>query len=105
MSLNRARWRVLRGKRILSRRHCGMVAAILMVCSFAVPARGQPLSYVTLDYGSAGTFLTGIRGDTLTGQDVIQSSGANGGLIYSNAAASWTPFPEATEDGVNFPGA
>ena len=76
------------------------------VTGFAAPATGQTLNYVTLDYGSAGTFLTGIRGDTLTGDYVIANSGgATGGLIYSNATGAWTPFPEATEDGVNFPGA
>lgn len=63
------------------------------------------LNYTTLDYGSSGTFLTGIRGDTLTGQYVIPASGANGGLIYSTARNAWTAFPEPTANGVNFPGA
>src|ERR1700731_2616575 len=101
---NRAHWDVPSGKIIPACRNandrvalrrclspCGTVVAILAICSVAAPVNGQPLDYVTLDYGSAATFLTGIRGDTLTGQDVIPSSGANGGLIYSNAAAAWTP--------------
>ena len=33
----------------------------------AVPAAAQELDYVTLDYGTSGTFLTGIRGDTIVG--------------------------------------
>ena len=83
-----------------------MVVAILTIFSFAVPATGQPLNYVTIDYGSAATFLTGIRGDTFTGNYVIPNSGgATGGLLYSNVTGAWTPFPEATADGVNFPDA
>ena len=63
------------------------------------------LDYTTLDYDSTGTFLTGIRGDTLTGQYVIPESGANGGLIDSTTSDTWTAFPETTANGVNFPGA
>jgi subtilase-type serine protease len=63
------------------------------------------LAYSTLDYGSTGTFLTGIRDGTLTGQYIIPGSGANGGLIYSTANNQWTAVPEPTANGVNFPGA
>lgn len=86
-----------------------------MALVFGGPAFGQmadtgttetvTLTYSTLDYGSTGTFLTGIRGDTLTGQYVIPASGANGGLIYSTTNNEWIAVPEPTANGVNFPGA
>ncbi len=94
--------------------------AAVMAAAFGAPAFAQAvdrftvdtgtietvtLDYTPLDYGSTGTFLTGIRGDTLTGQYVIPGSGANGGLIYTSSTATWTAFPEATANGVNFPGA
>jgi subtilase-type serine protease len=74
------------------------------------PALAQPvanaLTYVTVDYGTYSTFLTGMRDDTITGQYVIGGgNGATGGLLYSTATQSWTPFPVATPSGVNYPGA
>ncbi|HTU55424.1 MAG TPA: autotransporter outer membrane beta-barrel domain-containing protein [Acetobacteraceae bacterium] len=93
----------------------GAAVLLLAASGFAAPAAAQTvdtgtidtvtLDYTTLDYDSTGTFLTGIRGGTLTGQYVIPTSGANGGLIYSIPAGTWIPLPEATPNGVNFPGA
>jgi uncharacterized protein with beta-barrel porin domain len=79
----------------------------LTVSGFGAPARAQTLDYATIAFGDLPTFVTGIRGDTVTGQYVLPSSGgsANGGFLYSNAAASFMPFPAATANGVNFPGA
>jgi uncharacterized protein with beta-barrel porin domain len=84
-------------------------AALAMVAG-AGPALAQPIAaalpYVTLDYGTNGTFLTGIRGNTITGQDVIPGTGGStGGLLYSTTTNTWTPFPVATPSGVNYPGA
>jgi uncharacterized protein with beta-barrel porin domain len=76
----------------------------------AEPVLAQPvaaaLPYVTLDYGTNGTFLTGIRGNTISGQDVIPGTGGStGGLLYSTTTNTWTPFPVATPSGVNYPDA
>jgi hypothetical protein len=60
-----------------------------------VPATAQELDYVTLDYGTTGTFLTGIRGDTITGNDTI-GEGSTGGLMYRTDTGVWVPFTEAT---------
>jgi subtilase-type serine protease len=68
----------------------------------AVPAASQELDYVTLDYGTSGTFFTGIRGDTIVGNDVIP--GGTGGLLYRSDTGVWVPFTEATANGSNFPG-
>jgi len=65
---------------------------------------GPALNFATLDFGSNSTFLTGIRGNTITGQYVIPGGGT-GGLIWSTTTQAWTPFPVATTSGVNFPGA
>jgi subtilase-type serine protease len=84
--------------------------AILALFARAAPAVAQPvaaaLPYVTLDYGTDGTFLTGIRGNMITGQNVIPGSGgATGGLLYSTTTQTFMPFPLATPSGVNYPGA
>jgi uncharacterized protein with beta-barrel porin domain len=81
------------------------IVALLASCSFPAIAAAQTLDYVTIDVGAAPTFVTGIRGDTLTGQYIIPSSGDNAGFLYSSSTAGFTPFPIATANGVNFPGA
>ncbi len=62
-------------------------------------------SWQTLDFGSDDTFLTGIRGDNIVGNYTIPGSTETGGLYYSLATGIWSPFPEATANGANFPGA
>jgi uncharacterized protein with beta-barrel porin domain len=89
--------------------------AAWLVLSFGAPmahaqsfgqSPGGSLPYVALDYGTNATFLTGIRGDTITGQYVLGTGGGStGGLLYSTATNNWTPFPVATQSGVNYPGA
>ena len=74
------------------------------VGSVAVPAHAQ-LTYTTLDFGTTGTFLTGIRGNNVVGNYVIPSSGQTGGLLYNLSTGSWTPFPVTTTNGANYPGA
>jgi len=83
-----------------------MVSALtgLAVCSLAPPAEAQ-FPYTTLNYGTTGTFLTGIRGNNIVGNYVIPASGQTGGLLYSLSTGIWTPFPVATINGANFPGA
>lgn len=76
----------------------------LAVCPLATPAQAQH-AYTTLDYGTAGTFLTGIRGDNIVGNYVIPGSGETGGLLYNLSTAAWTALPVATSSGANFPGA
>src|SRR5271157_5372492 len=87
------------------RRHWLVVSALtgLAVCSLAPPAEGQ-FAYTTLNYGTTGTFLTGIRGNNIVGNYVI-GGGETGGLLYSLSTGIWTPFPVATTNGANFPGA
>jgi uncharacterized protein with beta-barrel porin domain len=87
-------------------------ASMMLLQAAVLPAVAQPvarsdtpaLPFVTLDYGTNATFLTGIRGNVITGQDVI-AGGGNGGLIWSTTTQSWTAFPAATVSGVNYPGA
>jgi outer membrane autotransporter protein len=74
------------------------------VCSIAAPAEAQ-LIYTTLNYGTTGTFLTGIRGNNIVGNYVIPGSSQTGGLLYNLSTGIWTPFPVPTGNGANFPGA
>jgi subtilase-type serine protease len=80
------------------------VLTVLTGFSKAAPA-GSPLDYITLNYSGSGTFLTGIRGNNIVGNYVIAGTGETGGLLYNMLTATWTPFPEATANGANFPGA
>ena len=76
----------------------------LALCSIAAPA-GSPLAYTTLNFGTDETFLTEIRGNNIVGNYVIPGTTETGGLLYNISTGIWTPFPEATANGVNFPGA
>ena len=70
----------------------------------SAPVGAQSLEYRTLDFGTTGTFLTGIRGDNITGNYVVPN-GETGGLLYNSAAEVWSPFPIATPNQSNYPGA
>ena len=87
-------------------RHWLVVSALtgLAVCSLAPTAEAQ-FAYTTLNYGTNSTFLTGIRGNNIVGNYVIPGTGETGGLLYSLSTGIWTPFPVATTNGANFPGA
>jgi subtilase-type serine protease len=76
----------------------------LPLSAIAAPA-GSPLAYTTLNFGTSGTLLTGIRGNNIVGFYKIPGTGDNGGLLYNISTGIWTPFPAATANGVNFPGA
>ena len=62
-------------------------------------------AYETLNFGTSSTFLTGIRGDNIVGNYVIPGTTDTGGLYYNLSTKTWSPMPEATENGANFPGA
>ena len=79
-----------------------------LLAAGASPAAAQTLDYQTIAFGSLPTFVTGIRDGTITGQYVIPTGGsgtANGGFLYATATGAFTPFPAATMNGVNLPGA
>lgn len=69
----------------------------------AAPLPSTPTVYQTLNYGTSGTFLTGIRGNNIVGNYTIP--GQTGGLIYNMATQTWSAFPESTPNGANYPGA
>jgi subtilase-type serine protease len=80
------------------------VLTLLPLSSIAAPA-GSPLDYMTLNFGTSGTFLTGIRGNNIVGNYVIPGTTETGGLLYNISTGIWSPFPESTANGANFPGA
>lgn len=80
------------------------IAIAAWIVIIAAPAHAQ-LTFTTLDFGTTGTFLTGIRGNNIVGNYVIAATGQTGGLLYNLSAATWAPFPVATANGANFPGA
>jgi len=55
------------------------VAAISANYATGTPAVAQEV-YQTLNFGTTGTFLTGIRGDNIVGNYVIPGTSATGGL-------------------------
>jgi hypothetical protein len=80
------------------------VLTVLPLSSIAAPA-GSPLDYRTLNFGTSGTFLTGIRGNNIVGNYVIPGTTETGGLLYNISTGIWSPFPEPTANDANFPGA
>jgi subtilase-type serine protease len=76
----------------------------LAVLPIAAQAEAQFI-YTTLNYSVSGTFLTGIRGNNIVGDYVIPGSTETGGLLYNLSTRIWMPFPVATKNGSNFPGA
>ncbi|WP_369807053.1 autotransporter outer membrane beta-barrel domain-containing protein [Ancylobacter radicis] len=70
----------------------------------AAPAP-SPTTYQTLNFGTNGTFLTGIRGDNIVGNYTIPGTTETGGLYYNMTTQTWSAMPEATSNGANFPGA
>ncbi len=75
------------------------------VCAWPMTSRAGPtLTYVTLDFGTDQTFLTGIRGDNIVGNYIIPGTTNTGGLLYNSATGTWSPFPFKTPNHSNFPG-
>jgi outer membrane autotransporter protein len=96
------RSRFSRVRRVLSGEY---LVAGFSAATFATGAHADPTPFVTLNYGDASTFLTGIRGGNIVGNYVIPGTTDTGGLYYNLATGAWSPLPVATENGVNFPGA
>ena len=73
--------------------------------SISTPARAQ-LDFTTFQYGDSKiTTVTGIRGDNMTGNYSIPSSGGDtGGLLFKLSTGAVLPFPSATAGASNFPG-
>lgn len=83
-----------------------LLAGVALWCTVAgAQAQSAPTIYQTLNYGTSGTFLTGIRGNTIVGNYVVPGTGATGGLLYDMTSGSWSAFPVATSNGVNYPNA
>ncbi len=82
----------------------GLSVAGFASAAWADPVRpSTPTIYQTLNFGTNGTFLTGIRGDNIVGNYTIPESGETGGLYYNMTTQTWSPMPEATANGANFP--
>jgi subtilase-type serine protease len=72
----------------------------------ATPAMAQ-LSFQTFQFDSSTiTTVTGIRANNMTGNySIANSGGSTGGLLFGLSNGSISPFPTATANGSNFPGA
>src|SRR5882724_6309997 len=68
------------------------VLTVLALSSIAAPA-GSPLAYTTLNFGTSGTLLTGIRGNNIVAFYMIPGTTETGGLLYNISTGIWTPFP------------
>ena len=72
----------------------------------ATPAAAQ-LSFQTFQFDSSTiTTVTGIRANNMTGNySIANSGGGTGGLLFNLSTGADSPFPTATANGSNFPGA
>jgi outer membrane autotransporter protein len=78
----------------------------LAVCGPGAGARADaPTAYTTLNFGTTGTFLTGIRGSNIVGNYVVPGTTETGGLLYNTVSGQWSAMPVATANGVNYPDA
>jgi hypothetical protein len=67
-----------RGSLRLAARLAVSVLTGLALSSIAAPT-GSPIAYTTLNFGTSGTFLTGIRGNNIVGNYVIPGTSKPGG--------------------------
>jgi subtilase-type serine protease len=83
---------------------------VAFVIAHSTAAMAQ-LSFTTYQYpGSTVTTITGIRGDNMTGNFTTGSGGNTGGLLFGLSSGAIVPtniapFPTATPNLSNFPGA
>ena len=91
--------------RVVPRAHAWELIALGLTSAALTSAAHAQTAYETLNYGTSSTFLTGIRGDNIVGNYVIPGTTETGGIYYNLATKTWSPMPEATENGANFPGA
>lgn len=83
-----------------------LAVASAAFCTLGTVAWAQtPTPYKTLNYGTTGTFLTGIRGTSIVGNYVVPGTTATGGLLYDRRSRQWLAMPVATANGVNYPDA
>lgn len=84
----------------------GVQIGMLGLCSLTGAAQAQ-LSFKTYQYGSSTiTTVTGIRGGNMTGNYSIPGTGGNtGGLLFGVPVDTIGPFPTATANQSNYPGA
>jgi len=83
---------------------CALAALTGLGASLLAPP-ADALDYTTLDFGTSGTFLTGIRGNNIVGNYVIPGTTATGGFLYNQSTGTFTALPVATASGVNYPNA
>ena len=84
-----------------------MLAVAPVVQSADIDLQGAP-DFASLQYGSSSvTTVTGIRDRNITGNFSIGSSGNTGGLLFDNtlSMSAASPYPEATANQSNYPGA
>jgi subtilase-type serine protease len=93
----------IRGRLLASCAYSCLVGVAL--ASGGVARAQTATSYTTLNFGTTGTFLTGIRGDSIVGNYVVPGTTETGGLLYNTVSGQWSPMPVATANGVNYPGA
>ena len=85
---------------------CAFPLGSLLACCIASQAQAESATpYTTLNYGTTGTFLTGIRGNTIVGNYVVPGTTATGGLLYNTSSGEWSAMPVETANGVNYPDA
>ena len=84
----------------------GVQIGMLGLCSLTGAAQAQ-LSFKTYQYGNSTiTTVTGIRGGNMTGNYSIPGTGGNtGGLLFGVPVDTIGPFPTATANQSNYPGA
>ena len=81
-----------------------LALAALWSCS-VVPLRAQSLEYQTLDFGTTGTFLTGIRGDNIIGNYVIPGGETGRAPLQLRDGASGRRSRSPRRTSANYPGA
>jgi hypothetical protein len=75
-----------RGSLRLAARLAVSVLTGLALSSIAAPT-GSPIAYTTLNFGTSGTFLTGIRGNNIVGNYVIPGTTETGWLLDKRGKA------------------
>lgn len=76
---------------------------VAVVLSTTAEAQQQISTQVIQFQNTTTTGATGLRGDNMTGSYAF--TGGTGGLLYRLSTGTFTPLPEATANGANYPGA
>lgn len=86
----------------------GLIAVGFGVAGLAGGAHAQTpagFTYQSLQFEGNSSFFTGIHANIITGNYVIPGTSYTGGLLYDTTSQSWSPFPYATANNSNYPGA